>query len=47
MGHLVLQNTVNGENFAGLNFRCFRGSYEDRESFAVNILRKVYFAFRN
>ena len=30
-------NTVNGERFAGLNFRIFRGFQEHCESFPVNI----------
>ena len=37
--HELAGYTVNEESFAGLNF-C--SSYEDRESFPVNILRKVY-----
>jgi len=35
---LVLVNTVNGERFAGLNFRGFE---EDHESFSVNILHEL------
>ena len=30
-------NTVNGERFAGLNFRVFLGFHEYCESFSVNI----------
>ena len=30
------QVTVNGERFAGLNFRGFRGFQEHHESFSVN-----------
>jgi len=33
--------TVNGERFAGLNFRGFRDFEEDRESFFMNILHEL------
>jgi len=36
-----LAYTVNGERFAGLNFRGFHGFEEDRESFSLNILHEL------
>ena len=35
----VLVSTVNGERFAGLNFRIFHGFQEHRESFPVNVYK--------
>ena len=35
-------NSVNGERFAGLNFRIFCGFQEHRESFPVNIIQALY-----
>ena len=35
-GHVAM-HTVNGERFAGLNFRVFHGFQKCRESFSVNI----------
>ena len=37
MKHYVLSYTVNGERFAGLSIRGFRGFQEYREYFPVNI----------
>ena len=34
---LFQEHTINGERFAGLNFRVFHGFQEHRESFTVNI----------